>query len=142
MTAIVDALKPVLTILLADSDVLALVGTRVFGEELPRDETDSMPRKAVVIDQNGGAAPGYATTLPLEVQRLDVFCYGETIFEAGRVRRAVFGALKGITRQVTDGVLIHWVNPAGGAITGRDPDADWPVHWNSWVMSADTLAAA
>ena len=143
MTQIVDARAAVIAILKADTDTAALVGTRVFGDELPRSETDDMPRKAVVISSAGGASLSYTTaTLPLEAQRLDVFCYGETLFEAEKVRRAVYGALKGVERETSASVLIHWVRPAGGAMAGRDPNADWPVKWNSWQLLADERSAA
>lgn len=143
MTQITDAREAIITILKADSDVATEVGTRVFGDELPRSETDSMPRKCVVVAPGGGTPPGFASaTLHVEVQRLDVFCYGETLYEAEEVRRAVYGALKGITRQVASNVMVHWARPAGGAASGRDPDADWPVKWNSWQIMADEKTAA
>ncbi len=143
MTQIVDARAAVIAILKADTDTAALVGTRVFGDELPRDETDDMPRKAVVISPAGGAALSYTTaTLPLEAQRLDVFCYGETLFQAEAVRRAVYGALKAVEREIAANVLVHWIRPAGGAMAGRDPNADWPVKWNSWQLLADERSAA
>ncbi|KKM88478.1 hypothetical protein LCGC14_1258270 [marine sediment metagenome] len=143
MTQIVDARKAIIEILKADADTTTEVQGRVFGDELPRSETDAMPRKAVVISPAGGTPLSYTTgTLPLETQRLDVFCYGGTLYEAEEVRRAVYGALRAVERQVIAGVLVHWARPAGGAMSGRDPDADWPLKWNSWQILADERAAA
>ncbi len=143
MTQIVDVRAAIITILKADTDTATEVGARVYGDELPREDTDDMPRKAVVISPAGGTPLPYTTaTLPLETQRVDVFCYGKTLFEAEEVRRAVYGALRAVEREVSAGVLVHWVRPAGGAMAGRDPDAEWPVKWNSWQILADERAAA
>lgn len=142
MTAIVDAMAALIDFLKADTDVSGLVSARVFGDELPEAETASMPRKAVVINQSGGATPDFAAaTVPLQVFRCDVFCYGENPYEADRVRRAVYVALKRMERNVQSGVLLHWARPAGGMASIRDPSTDWPIAWNSWQVSADERAA-
>ena len=143
MSAITDAREAIIGILKADSAVAALVGTRVFGDELPRSETDNQARKAVVISPGGGSPPSYTTaTLPLEGARIDVFCYGESPYQAEVARRTVYGALKGVQRVTQGNVLVHWVRPAGGAASGRDPNTDWPVKWNSWQYLADERAVA
>lgn len=144
MSQIVDVRAALIGILKADAAVATEVGTRVFGDELPRSETSSMPRKCVVLRQSGGAVPIWGQgDLPLEIQRYDVICYGATLFEAEEVRRAVYGALKGIKRNVQSGVLVHWAKPAGGAATGREAkEAEWPFHWNSWQVCADERTAA
>ncbi len=138
MTQIADINAAVIVILKADADVITEVGPRVFGDELPRNETDDMPRKAIVVAAGGGTSPSYASaTVPIEAKRIDVFCYGETLFEAESVRRAVFGAFRAIiSRTVSANVLINSIRPAGGAIAGRDPDGDWPIKWNSWQVEA------
>ena len=143
MSQITDARQAIITILKADAGVLALVGTRVFGDELPRSETASMPRKAVVVSAAGGTPPSYATaTMPLESQRLDVFCYGETLYEAEQVRQAVYGSLRAVERTVAANVLVHWARPAGGAMAGRDPGTEWPLKWNSWQILTDERTVA
>ena len=146
MSAITDAREAIIGILKADGAVAALVGIRVFGDELPRSETDGREgtgRKAVVVSPGGGSPPSYTTaTLPLEGARIDVFCYGETLYQAEVVRRTVYGALKGVQRVVQGDVLVHWVRPAGGAASGRDPNTNWPVKWNSWQYLADERAVA
>jgi len=74
-------------------------------------------------------------------QRIDVFSYGETPFEAERVRRAVFDALKALQREVSAGVLIHWCDPAGGYANIRDPDTKWPINFQSFqAFHAETAA--
>ncbi len=142
MTQISDAKGALIAHLKTDSALSALVGTRIYGDELPRTDTDSMPRKAVVLTPSGGGSPPYAqATLRLEVQRIDVFCYGETLFQANAVRRAVHGALRAMQRVTISSVLLHWARPAGGSITGRDPVTEWAVIWASWQVMSDERAA-
>lgn len=143
MTQITDSKAAVIAFLLADADVITQVADRVYGDELTRDESGNILGKSVVVSPSGGSPPSYTQgTLPVEAQRLDLICYGETGFEAEAVRRAVFGALKDIDRTKIAGVLIHWANPAGGVATGRDPDTDWPFKWDSWQVLTDTRAAS
>lgn len=143
--AIVDTLTPIVTILKADGDIAALVGTKVFGTDLPRDQSTFIEGKAtkaiVVSPRAGGDIPSVSRFNPLETRGLDVFCYGETLIEADVVRRTVFATLKNIDRDVASGVLVHWCLPAGGAASGKDSETDWPVYWNSWQMMADTRSA-
>lgn len=144
MTQISDQRAAIIAILKADTDTATEVGTRVFGDELPRSEADNMARKCIVVTPSGGAMPTWAAgTVKLEIQRLDIVCYGATLYEAEEVRRAVFGALRAVERVVSAGVLVHWANLAGGAVTNRDgPDTDWPSKWNSWqVCSAEQAVA-
>lgn len=148
MTAIVDSLTAAIAVLKADAAVAALVGTRVYGDEMPRAQTGNQEAqagavKAVVITPSGGVPPTWAHgTTPIEVRRIDVYCYGETTSQAEAVRRAVYAAFRAVSRQVFAGVMVHWINPAGGAISGRDPETNWPVKWNSWQLAADERSAA
>ena len=144
MTQITDLKAAVIAVLLGDATVSGLVGTNVFGDELPRDETDDIEQKinkAIVVSPSGGTPPSYTVgTVPLEAQRLDIFSYGENLFEAEKVRGAAYGALKSIDRVNISGVLLHWANPAGGVASGRDPDTDWPFKWDSWQVLGDNRA--
>lgn len=127
-----DVIAALVSFLKADAGVAALVGTRVFGLELPAAEAGSMPRKAVLLQASGGVSLTAGTFAEHDTQRIDAHAYGETPFEAARLRRAVKDALKPLRRQVVDQVLIHWVEPAGGWATLRDPDADWPDAFQSF----------
>ena len=143
MTQITDMLTAVVDILKADAGVIAQVSGRVFGDELPQSETASMPRKCIVIKPSGGVVPPFAAaTVPLEVQRLDIWCYGETMIKADQVRRAVFGAMRAISRTIQGGVLVHWARPAGGSAAGRDDAGEWPYRWNSWQVMSDERAVS
>ncbi len=137
-----DVIDGLITFLKADAPLTALVGTRVFGLELPAAEAGEMPRTAVVVQPSGGSTLTEGTYAPLTAQRVDVFSYGETPFEAERVRRAVFDALKALRRAVNASVLIHWCDPAGGFANLRDPDTTWPINFQSFqAFYAETAAA-
>jgi hypothetical protein len=137
-----DIVAALITVLKADAAVAALVGARVFGLELPASEAKSMPRKAVVLRAAGGPSLAAGSYIEHDSQRIDLFAWGETPYEAERTRRACFDALKFIKRQVAASTLIHWVEPAGGFATQRDPDAAWPVAFQSYQAFFATPAAA
>jgi hypothetical protein len=136
-----DPVAALVAYLKADAGVAALVGTRIFGLELPAAEASAMPRKAVVLQASGGA-PLVGGYLEHTAQRIDAFAYGETPYEAERVRRAVFDSLKQLRRAVAASTLIHWVEDAGGFSTQRDPDGGWPVSFQSFQTFFATAAAA
>lgn len=120
------------TVLLDDGAVATLVGTRVFGVELPRAEATSMPRPCVVLRPSGGATFMPGSFVEHDAQRIDAMCYGETPFEAERVRIAVSDAFRTLRRGRVGTTLIHWVSPAGGMLTNRDTDAEWPLAFQSF----------
>jgi hypothetical protein len=125
VTSIVEKLK-------ADAGLTALVETRVFGDELPADQAAAMPRRAIRIQPSGGAAFAPASKTRAEAQRFDLIAYGATPMEAATLRQAASKVLLGIERQFVDGVLIHWVQSAGGYLTGRDRDGAWPYAFQSF----------
>ncbi|KKM84733.1 hypothetical protein LCGC14_1296240 [marine sediment metagenome] len=137
-----DIIEGLIVFLQADIPLAALVGTRVFGNELPRAEDDSMARKAVVLQPSGGPILMGGSYVRHTSQRFDIFSYGETVFQCQRVSRAVFDALKQLQRSVSAGVLIHWVDPAGGFANIRDPDARWPINFQSFQAFYAEEAAA
>ena len=129
-----DIITALVTFLKADSAVAALVGTRVFGNELPGAEASSMPRKAVVLSPSGGVSLAAGSFMRHDTQRIDAFSYGETLFESGRVRRAVFDAFHARRRGKTGTTLIHWIDSAGGWSSQRDPDEKWPRAFQSFQI--------
>ena len=129
-----DIIGALVTFLKTDSDVTDLVGDRVFGIELPGSEATSMPRKAVVLSPSGGVSLAAGSYMNHDTQRVDAFSFGETLFEADRVRRAVFDAFRVRRRGVTGTTLIHWIESAGGWVSQRDADEDWPRSWQSFQV--------
>ena len=126
--------------LLADPDLYALTSGRVFCLELPRTEARSMPRKCVVLSYAGG--PADRGLVELATVRIDCLCYGETAFEADRVRRTVHGDLKHTVRKIYDDVLIHNATASSGALFTVDPDTGWKISAQSWMVTAAEHIAA
>lgn len=118
----------------ADSDVKELVSERVFAGELPRTETDEMPRQAVLIQPAGGGVMHGNAYQQYGDQRFDVRCYGTTPLDSWSLYLAVYGALKELRRAVHEEVLLHWARTAAKGATGRDPDTDWPLTISSWQV--------
>ena len=129
-------------LLLGDAGVTDLVEARVFALELPVSESVSMPRKCVVIKPSGGAAFQPGSYIDHAYNTIDMFSYGETLFEADLVRDAVGDAFRLMRRNKTATTLIHSVEPAGGWASNRDPDADWPLGFQSFQAFYALDAAA
>lgn len=122
-----------------DAGVSALVGTRVFAAELPRDEVSSMPRKCLVISLSGGPQSiGARSDVPHSVDRYDMRCYGETPYQASLLFYTVRVIMRRLHRQVmSDGVsniLIHDAVQTGGPLTLREESGDWPLLFGSWEI--------
>lgn len=135
-----DVIKGLVSFLRGDAALDLLVSDRVYGLELPASEAAAMPRKAVVLKASGGPTITGGSFVKATGQTFDIFSYGETPHESERVRRAVFDALKALQREVSADVLIHWCEPAGGFANLRDPDADWPINFQSFhAFYAETI---
>jgi hypothetical protein len=129
-----DPIGALVSVLLADSDVAALVGTRGFGGELPPGETAAMPRAAFVMRASGGTPLTSGSFAEVEAQRIDVYAYGATARQAAQLADLIALKLRRIERTVEDGTLIHWVKSAGGYSSGREPETDWPRAWRSFQI--------
>lgn len=129
-----DVIAALVALLKADGGVSAIVGARAYGGELPPAESRSMPRGAIVVAASGGPSLTAGSYAEHDTQRVDVFAYGRTPFEADALRRAAFEALRPVRRSVWAGVLIHWIKSAGGFSAARDPDAAWPRAFQSFQV--------
>lgn len=112
--------------LAAQATLAALVDGRIYGEQLPPDQTASMPRPAIVIKASGGVSTTGASKLEHDTQRVDVFAFGRTPHEASGVLRQAAHELRHLERGVYGGVGIYWVNRAGGLLSTREPGTEWP----------------
>jgi hypothetical protein len=130
-----DPIAASVAFLLSDAPLVTLVGSRVFGGELPAREAEHMPRAAVVLKPAGGGLLGTGT-IDVGDTRLDVDCYGATPLDAWTVYLAVYGALKGLTRGAYASTVLHWARPSSRGTLARDPDTDWPVTVSSWQVLA------
>lgn len=129
-----DPVAALCAALKADGAVALQVVDRVFGGELPMGEAASMPRKALVLKPSGGPSLTNGSNAPHDTQRIDVFAYGATPAEAAALMGDVSLCLLWIQRAVWADTLIHWVNSAGGFMSGREPDTDWPRVFKSFQV--------
>lgn len=140
-----DYIGALVALLSADASVAALAGARVFGNELPAAEAASMPRHAVVIRPAGGVSP-VGGFVEITAERFDAISWGETPYQANRLASAVFAALKRARRQVVSvdgsGVLVHWIENAGGRLSLRDAETDWPAVTQPYQVMYSLKAAA
>jgi len=140
-----DVIGALVALLKADAGVAAEVGARVFGDELPRDQVGDMPRKGAIVRLSGGVSPigGYVEAT---AERIDAISWGATPYEATTVSLAVRGALKRLRRQVVDvdgtGVLLHSAEEAGGRLSIRDQETNWPAVTQAFQVLYALQAAA
>lgn len=134
MSEIADLEGALVAYLKTSTWLTALLGTRIFGGELPEAETASMPRHAIVVRASGGLSLTGESFLEHDTQRVDVFAFGPTPREATRVMRAAAYHLRGLTRSVHAGCLLHWANAASGTLAGREPETEWPRQFQSFQV--------
>lgn len=142
-----DVMGALRTLALAESDITDLTSTRVYVDEIPRAIVEAAntrrPPKMLVLRMGGGF--GKADLLPVDDSAVITLSYGETRFEANKVRRAVWNIFVLLDREIhSDGesdVLIHTINPTGGPIPNVEPDLLWPVIAQSYAVKADVLEA-
>ena len=112
---------------------------RIFVNRIPRevieDSDPHLPPKMLVVAQGGGAAK--SDYLPLDSPSVTLLAYGETDFEADRLRRAAWARLQFLDREFVADVLIHAVNATSGPIPNVDPSTKWPAVAQTYSMQAD-----
>lgn len=129
-----DIIGAVVALLRADANVAGMTGARVYGGELPKGDAKHPPVASVVVQPSGGVSIASGSTVEHDTQRFDLFAYGATSAEADSLRRKCRRALTNCRRQVVAGVLIHWIEQAGGFESGRDRDTKAPVAFQSFQI--------
>lgn len=139
MTVITDPIAALIRFLKLDADTIDMVGTRIFGAELPDAENTSMPRAAVVLrNSGGGLMPISSSYVPINDIRVDAYAYGATPNQAFRVYRCLAGALKQMHRNQQGRTVIYWARTSGGPSNLVEPNTEWPLTLSSWqVMYAE-----
>lgn len=141
MSAAVDPVAALRTMLLNDPDVAAAAGSRVYGGGLPAGVSPLNDGGCVVLKPAGGAGAGEAY-MQWGVTRVDTYCYGSTLNQAWTVYLAVYGALKQMQPQIVDQVYLHAVSALSKGVQGIAPDTQFPVTLASWRVAAGEVAAA
>ncbi len=141
-----DGLGALITLLKADSTISALIGTRIFGEELPETETVNMPRQCIVI-QHAGSRRGNSY-IDIKKIRLDFFCYGVTLKEAGEVHRTLESVLRDLERTVTSSTVLYQAEHSAGPFYARNREAafltntNWPMLVDTWLIKMQETIAS
>lgn len=128
-----DPLADIRALLLGDTAVEALVGTRVFVAEIPEAQSAGMPQKTVVISPAGG--PGRPKGLKIRHLRIDTICYGATLRESKDVHDAVREALE--TLSIPTG-SVKTIEMAADAQNARDLVKQWPTCYASYLALTAT----
>jgi len=139
----IDTLHAVVDLLAGNTAVAALVVKRVYGAELPEftpHEGTLMPRKCIVAKYAGSGRLGENDYLPIHEPRIDLLCYGETPYEADRVRRSTYKVMKELKRKVQGDVVLFRATHSGGPVQLRDGDTGWPLIVESWLILAADAA--
>lgn len=132
-----DIIAAIVADLAAAPEILAL-GGEVFGTELPATASARMPFAAIVIQPSGGPPLTEESDAQLDHQRIDIFAYGKTPKAANDLRRAAAARIVAMRRKLVAGVLVHWVNRAGGFYAARDRDGLWPHSFQSFQVLYST----
>lgn len=135
-----DVIKALVAHLKEDVPTNTAASGRIFGAELPRGETANMPRASIVLRSAGG--PSNRGTLTLEDLRIDMRCYGATAFEANRLYRTAYTALRFGQRIVQGDTLVHSATPESGPISLREPELEWPFELSSWRVKLALVGVA
>lgn len=135
-----DVLAALIVHLKTVATITALVGTRVFGGELPEGEAKYMPRKCIVLRSVGGLVE--FRTHREQKPRVDSFCYGETYHEAGKVDGVLTDALFVIRRVDVNNTLLYSVGFSAGPRQGKEPDAGWRYVTRSAIVRAGETTTA
>lgn len=134
-----DLMSTLRTAALAEPDITSLTSNRIFVNRIEREVIEAQdpfhPAKMLVLRQAGGVAK--ADLLPTATVIVTAIAYGESDYEADRVRRACAQWLHGLVRQCSgSGPMIHDVTVAGGPIPLVDPDITWPGVAQSYSVLA------
>jgi hypothetical protein len=132
-------MKAMHTMVSAEATITTLTSTRIYVNRIPQDIVEAEdvrhPSKMLVLRMAGGAAK--ADNMHTVDRTVDAVCYGETDFEAEKVRLAVEQRFTDLDRETHDEVIIHYINPTGGPIPSVEADLVWPVVAQSFTVKAN-----
>jgi hypothetical protein len=131
----IDLLAALIEYLKSDSDIMGLVNDRVYGEKLPRGEIENMPRHNIVIVSAGGIET--TKTDPIFTPRYDIWCYGDSLYNAAVLDRIVYAVVKNIQREFINSVLIHSAGLSGGPLPYVDGDTGYCAMIRAITVKAD-----
>jgi len=132
-----DVLAALVALLQADPAIAAITQGRVYAGELPAEQAAEMPRPALVLQPQPGAAAVTAQAA-LRTQRVDLVCWGKTPGAAFELHRVAAAYLRQLSRSVAAGCLVHCIEDAGGFTAERDGNSGWPYSAQSFTALFST----
>ena len=139
-----DVMIALRTMCLEEDSIFGLVADRIWVNKIPRADVEAAdtfhPPKMLVLRMAGGS--GKTDLLAIDKPLISTLCYGEDDYQANRVRRAVWEFFVSTARVISEGTLIHDINPTGGAIPNTEPDLVWPVIAQTYTVLADVREVA
>lgn len=129
-----DIISGLISYLGSITSVTTLVSDRIYGGELPEDEIENMPQKVVVLKYSGGLE--ITRSHRIQDQRIDVFSYGESYYEAQRVDYVIVSALYNLSREDRANTFLQSIG-YGGAFHQKDPDTGWHYTMRVIIVIAD-----
>ena len=135
-----DPIAAMIVWLLADADIALAVGTRVYGVELPKEETPGQPQKSIVVKPGAGPMVRMGCAR-LGARVMEFWAYGGSPGEAGALSLLVYQKLKfELDRVDINNTLIHDAVPVSQGVALRDPDTNWPFQMQSFQITVAETA--
>ena len=120
----VDVVDGLIEIMKCNTVIRNLLNDKIYGSSLPDELIEEMPIKCISIKPAGGIEKNKSTSTNRD--RFDLWCYGETEYEANQTSMAVRDCLENVGRKTIKNMLIHSIGVAGG-YKDIDPDNDFPA---------------
>lgn len=119
--------------LLAQTDVAALVSTRIYGRSTPEGFASLDPSASIVLDRAGGDSdPG----MPIQETLFGIRCYGASDAGAEAVYMVLRNAMRRMnSNTITGGGITYVLCSAieeAPSVPSLDPDTEWPVVISQW----------
>ena len=134
-----SGIAPLRFYLLAESSVTDLVGQRVFGEVIPPQEAQYMPRGTLVLGSGGyGSTEGSAgQTSTIVTPRIDARCYGADAADSDLLDKAVYLAMHQMRRCTVGDARIYATMHVEGPRYAVDPETDWNYVVRTYLLRMD-----
>lgn len=141
---VANPITSIKTYLLTISAITALVGTRIYGEEIPFDATDEVDLPPTIVLDNAGKRDLWgASNMDVSGFRVTTRCYAPTLLQASDLDLLVYAAMKSINRWAVAGVGgLHYATQESGPRMLRDPDTKWPYSVSSYMLMVGEVVNA